>query len=121
LLFAACSAAGWAAVYVPWRMARAVRPNLGNMIDGMQPISLAWLAAVGLVAGFVAPRLWWLWGAATVAAFVLKVPIDLARDPNTHNLFPIELVMYGFTALPALLGAFVGSRVRRRLSPPPTA
>ena len=63
-----------------------------------------------LVGGFVAPA-WGLWkwrqgwrmAAAVPAALmgfvVLRIVVDVARDPTSHNLWPFEVLMYGTISL----------------------
>jgi len=50
-------------------------------------------------------------------AVVLRIVFDLVfTDPTSHNLFPIELVMWSFMAfIPALAGSFIVSMVFRLL------
>ncbi len=54
---------------------------------------------------------------ALPAAAMLRVIVDTARDPTSHNLWPLELVLatvYG--AFCAILGAVIGQLVRRYLA-----
>jgi hypothetical protein len=50
-----------------------------------------------------------------IIAIVLRIVYDLIFvDPTSHNLFPIELVMWSIMALiPALAGAFLSSMILR--------
>jgi hypothetical protein len=73
---------------------------------------MLFMGALGL-AGVVVP-LWsvWKWRggwriaaavpAAVVAFVVLRIVIDTARDPTSHNLWPFEILMVGTGALLAI-------------------
>ncbi|HLU38269.1 MAG TPA: hypothetical protein VK081_02720 [Planctomycetota bacterium] len=57
---------------------------------------------------------------APVGTVVVRIVIDLARDPTSHNLFPVELVIAAVVGLLAAgLGVGLGA-LARRLAPPAT-
>lgn len=62
---------------------------------------------------FVVPAL--IVTAGFTVAVALRIFFDLVfTDPTSHNLFPIELVMWGLMSLiPAMAGAFIGNMVLR--------
>jgi hypothetical protein len=83
------------------------------------------LAVLGLlVAGFAAPA-WGLWRwrngwrmAAAVPAvlmtfIVLRIVVDTARDPTSHNLWPFEILMYAPISL-AIMAALKVARLVAR-------
>jgi hypothetical protein len=48
-------------------------------------------------------------------AVVLRVIVEVVADPTSHNLWPFEIIIAGILTGPtALLGAFLGSLIRRR-------
>ena len=49
-----------------------------------------------------------IFGFATMAAFPVLAFADMAQNPYTHNLWPIEFVMYGLVSLLAVGGAYAG-------------
>ena len=100
--------AGYLAVWIPWTMAGSHQ----NLVDGMQPISLLYLLSVGLGCGLVVPRLFWVAGLASMALFPVMAIVELARDPTSHNLLPLEFVVYAFLTIPALFGGVLGWRIR---------
>ena len=53
-----------------------------------------------------------------IIAVVLRIVYDLIFvDPTSHNLFPIELVMWSIMAfIPALAGAFLSSMILRLIN-----
>ena len=72
--------------------------------------------ALGIIAGFIHPRFWWLFGPASLALLPVALLIDLIAFPASHNLFPIELVCYIIIGLPVfpgtLIGGFLGKKFR---------
>lgn len=82
------------------------------------------LAALGLLVGGLAGPAWALWkwrGAWRIAAaapvammafVVLRIVVDVARDPTSHNLWPFEVLMWGAASV-GILGALA---VARRLA-----
>lgn len=60
------------------------------------------------IAGFIAT-------AGFIVAVLLRIVYDLTFiDPTSHNLFPVELVMWSIMAfIPAVAGAFLGNMILR--------
>ena len=85
------------------------------------------LVAVGVVAlmvrAFGLARFWkaWLLLAATVpAAVAVRIAMDLAADPATHNLWPLELaIAAGLGLACSLAGTLLGSLFLLRSSKRP--
>jgi hypothetical protein len=79
------------------------------------------LALVVALAGwlqFVQPRRWLgnlaILALAPVATVVVRIAVDVARDPTSHNLFPFELALAGFVGvLAAGLGVGLGMLASR--------
>ncbi len=73
------------------------------------------LLAAGALLGFLSVRLWWLLGPLTMSVFPVVAVIDMMVWPTSHNLWPFEFIIYGLFCIPGLVGAFIGSRVGRRM------
>jgi len=99
---------GYLAVWVPWLLAGSHK----NMVDGMELISLLYLALVGFGCGLAVPHRVWIAGLASMALFPIMAIIGTLRDSASHNLLGIEFVIYGFLTLPALLGGALGKIIR---------
>ena len=97
------AAAGYLVVWLPWMLAGAHK----NMIDGMRLESLALLVLLGAVAGRMLALRSAVIALSTVAAFPVLAVVEGIRHPGTHNLLGLEIVMYGFLAIPTFIGAFV--------------
>jgi len=58
--------------------------------------------------------------AAAPIAVMLRVTVEVAADPTTHNLWPLEVVLAGFTGgFFAFLGVSIGWLIRRARRPRP--
>lgn len=100
MLVAIC---GWLSVWAPWMLAGSQK----NMIDGMRPISLLLLAALGLFGRARLPLKSWQVALGSVTAFPVFAAFDAAMHAGTHNLLGIELIMYVFLCIPTLVGAVI--------------
>ena len=79
------------------------------------------LLVLALLAGSVAGPAWGLWKwrggwrlaaaapAALMAFVVLRIVIDVARDPTSHNLWPFEILIWGAASV-AAIGALTLAR-----------
>jgi hypothetical protein len=80
--------------------------------------SMLCFLVLGLALGVAQARRWWVVGVAAMALSPVLLSInivhDWSHDATSHNLFPFEFVMYAIVASPALVGAFLGSRLRAR-------
>lgn len=91
----------------------------------MQPISMLWLALIGLAAGIASPRFGLVCAAAAMLPWVVRAWLEIAADSGSHNLFPIEFAMYGVFAVGCSVAAWLGGwlglllRLRRRSSAAP--
>jgi hypothetical protein len=74
------------------------------------------LLAAGLTGGFLVPA---HWAEVAVGVFIGQALVLLARvlaDPAEGGLWPLGVLLIGFYSLLSLLGAGLGSRLRRHLS-----
>lgn len=99
------SVAGYLALWIPWALAGFPSKN---MIDGMQLISLVFLMLVGFGCGLVFTSLFWVAGLASMSLFPIISIIDIIQDPSSHNLLPLEFILYAFLTLPAIFGGALG-------------
>jgi hypothetical protein len=108
---------GYAVVWAPWRIASAAGwTSAANPIEGFQTVSYVLLFLVGVAGALTAPRRSPALAILTVAVFPLLSILEMARDPASHNLWPIEFVFYGLLSLCAVVGVGVTVWLRERLS-----
>lgn len=53
---------------------------------------------------------WLVIGLASIILFPIAAILEIIVDAKSHNLISFELLLYGIIDIPALLGAFVGSK-----------
>ena len=73
------------------------------------------LFLIGVMAGFFNPKNAWLWGISTMSLFPVLAFIEMMKDPYSHNLWPIEFIMYGFMTIPGIIGAYIGTFIRKKI------
>jgi hypothetical protein len=73
------------------------------------------LGLTGAVLGFLQPKYWWVVGMATMALMPIAAILEMFKDPTSHNLWPLEFILYGMVNTPSLLASFAGSQVRTRI------
>lgn len=82
---------------------------------------LTWMAVLFLFAtiiGIAQPHRAWRWGIAVAlglpVAVILKIIIDSMQDPKLHNLFPFEIIIALFVAVPSsFAGTYFGALSRK--------
>ena len=108
-----CSIAGYLAFWAPWKLAlQAGRSVATNPIDGMQFATIILLPIIGFAAGLFLSERYWLGGASTVALLPLITIVEIFKEPKSHNLLGIEFMIYGFLALPGIIGGYLGKKTR---------
>jgi hypothetical protein len=53
--------------------------------------------------------------ASQVSSLPAAAIVEMAKDPTSHNLWPIEFVQYAFLAIIPLAGTALGFKIRRHL------
>lgn len=114
---------GLASVCLPVVILKLPPPPQGGLfpfifagVEGMSLLTLILLFASGIILGliFCSHTLHPLvFGFATMTAFPVLAIVEMAQDPFTHNLLPIEFVVYGFVSLFAVGGAYAGYTLRQ--------
>ena len=91
-------------------------PLLRNAWEKLEVVTTSvLLVCAGAALGFMRPKHWLMLGASTVFLFPVAAILEIAKAPGSHNLWPIEFVLYFvLVAGPAILGALVGSMIRGR-------
>ena len=75
--------------------------------------TLGCFLCLGFLFGLARPSIWLLLGCATIAAPPILAVCEMIVSPTSHNLWPLEFIFYGVVNTPSLLGAFLGSRIRK--------
>jgi len=85
--------------------------------ESMIPIpTLSLLIIIGIILGFISPRLWFLSGVLTLSIFPIVAFCEMITNPTSHNLWPIEFILYFVFTIPAIGGAYIGNRVKNLMN-----
>lgn len=89
---------------------------LRDVVERMGMIHLYLLFLSGVIWALVADRPYSRWGAASqLASFPIFAIIQMIGDPTSHNLWPLEFMIYGFLAMVALGGVKTVELISARL------
>lgn len=87
------------------------------VVTGIENLSLStigFLFLSGMLLGLLCPEHPWLLGLGTMALFPILSLIEMVVDSSSHNLLPFELFLYMFMTVPGIIGAYIGSFLKRR-------
>jgi hypothetical protein len=118
--FAAASLLGLLAILAPvWildlrRYPAPLFPLLRTGVEGMSLLTLVFLFCAGFLVSCFGVGHPFLLGIATVALLPILAIAEMCVSPASHNLWPLEFVIYGFVSLSAIVGAFLGRFMQRR-------
>jgi hypothetical protein len=89
-------------------------PLVRNAVEHVGVWQIALLFLAGLVLGTVSRWRAMLLGGAVVLLLPLLAIAEIFADPKSHNLWPLEFVVYGFYGCVAAAGAGLVHRLNRR-------
>jgi VIT1/CCC1 family predicted Fe2+/Mn2+ transporter len=124
LFIAAASIMGVASLVIPYLITYGYVPEelydaplfplLRSSWEGLNPVVTALiLVMTGMFLGFIRGQKWRTLGLSSVLLLVLAAIIEMVVSPSSHNLWPMEFLMYViFIAGPMSLGAFVGFKFK---------
>jgi integral membrane sensor domain MASE1 len=81
----------------------------------MSYLTFIFLFVSGLLLGLLGRGHPFLLGLATLALLPLLAVAEMVVSPTSHNLWPLEFAIYGFVSLSAVLGAYIGRYVQKRV------
>ncbi len=117
--FAATSLLGLLAIVVPvWvldlrRYTAPLFPLIRSGVEGMSLLTLVFLFCAGFLVGCFGVGHPILIGIATVALLPILAIAEMSISSTTHNLWPLEFIIYGAISLCAVAGAFAGRFAKR--------
>ena len=86
-------------------------PMVRAGIEGISLWSFGFLFLSGLIMKFFTKLPGWKIGLLTMALFPVMTFLEMIVDPTSHNLFPIEFILYGFYTIPGIIGAYVAHAI----------
>jgi hypothetical protein len=90
-------------------------PLIRTGVEGMSYLTFVFLFVSGLLLGLLARGHPFLLGLATLALLPLLAIAEMFASPTSHNLWPLEFAIYGFISLSAVLGAYIGRYLQKRV------
>jgi len=74
------------------------------------------LFLIGLIFGYLWPKHKGLWGFGVVSLFPIFSIAEMIKNTYSHNLWPIEFILYGFATIPGIVGAYIGAFIRKKFT-----
>jgi integral membrane sensor domain MASE1 len=90
-------------------------PQIRSGVEGMSYLTFVFLFVSGLLLGLLGKGHPFLLGLATLALLPLLAIAEMVVSPTSHNLWPLEFAIYGFISLSAILGAYIGRFIQKRV------
>ena len=90
-------------------------PLVRSGIEGISLLTLVFLFVSGLLLGFFGRGHPFLLGIATMALLPLLAIAEMVVEPTSHNVWPLEFMMYGFVSFSAVFGACIGRLVKSKV------
>jgi hypothetical protein len=87
-------------------------PVVRNAVEHVGREQLVLLFAVGIVLGFLSKIRPLVLGGASISLLPLTAIAEMAVDPTSHNLFPLEFMVYGFYGCIVAIGVLIAQRIR---------
>jgi hypothetical protein len=88
-------------------------PLIRTGIEGMSIYSPIFLILSGFIVKIFSDVRGWIIGLMSMVLFPLAAICEMIADPSSHNMFPIEFIVYLFLTIPATIGAYSASFIRR--------
>lgn len=86
--------------------------TLRTGLEGISAYSLLFLLLSGCVVKLFSDASSWKIGLMSMALFPLAAICEMIADSSSHNLFPIEFILYGFYTIPATIGAYTTQLIK---------
>lgn len=62
------------------------------------------------------PHMWIVIGLSPVYIIIFIMSVEIMFYPTSHNLLPIEILVYLVLSMPSIIAALLGSRIRMHLN-----
>ncbi|MCK0155965.1 hypothetical protein MWU65_02160 [Cellulophaga sp. F20128] len=81
-------------------------------IEGISMYSLGFLIFSGFIVKLFSDVPSWKIGLMSMILFPLAAICEMIADSSSHNMFPIEFILYGFYTIPAIIGAYTAQLIK---------
>ena len=92
-------------------------PWVRSGIEGFSFLSAVLLFSSGVLIGLWTSKRPFIFALCTMAAFPLLAVVEMVADSKSHNLWPLEFLIYAVISLVAVAGAYVGKSMRSQFHP----
>ena len=82
-------------------------PLLRTGLEGFSAYSLLFLVLSGFIVKLFSDVSAWKIGLMSMALLPLTAICEMIVDSSSHNLLPIEFILYCFYTIPAIIGAYI--------------
>ena len=82
-------------------------PILRTGLEGFSAYSLLFLVLSGFIVKLFSDISAWKIGLMSMALLPLTAICEMIVDSSSHNLLPIEFILYCFYTIPAIIGAYI--------------
>lgn len=90
-------------------------PLISTGINGISVWSIGLLFLSGFGMKLLSKLSGWKIGLTTMALFPIMAILEMIVDSSSHNIFPIEFVLYALYAVPAIIGAYIAQGIQKVL------
>jgi hypothetical protein len=93
-----------------------VFPGTLRLFNGLHPdaIFIFGFFPLGIAFGYLAPKHWLALPFLAITLLVIVAILEAVFGYSSHNLFGIELLLYGYLLFTAWIGSYLGKRVSAR-------
>lgn len=90
-------------------------PLIRTAIEGISIWSFGLLLLSGFGVKLLSKLSGWKIGLTTMALFPMMVIFEMFVDSSSHNMFPIEFILYAAYSVPAIIGAYIAQGIKKVL------
>jgi hypothetical protein len=88
-------------------------PIIRTGIEGISLWSFGLLFLTGFGIKLLNKLSGWKIGLSTMALFPVMAILEMFVDSTSHNLFPIEFILYAVYSVPAIIGAYIAQGIQK--------
>lgn len=88
-------------------------PLVRTGIEGISMWSVGLLFLTGFGIKLLNKLSGWKIGLSTMALFPVMAILEMFVDSTSHNLFPIEFILYAVYSIPAIIGAYIAQGIQK--------
>lgn len=87
-------------------------PLLRTALEGISMYSFGLLFLSGALVKYVSEPSFWKIGLMSMVLFPIATFCEIIADSTSHNMFPIEFILYIIYSTPAIVGAYFSHKLK---------